>query len=150
MVWLQLIVAFCVLLAVTISYFGKQFEYTPSRLGMAAFVSGVMGTTTSIGGPPMAMVMQHGNPKNVRANLSLYFVYSCTLSLISYAMMGLINKSLLLYSLSFLPFCILGFVMGIRARHYVDGGRFRPLLLSLCSIAGLFALLWRRPSNRSW
>lgn len=138
--WLQVSVAICVMLAVVISYFGKQFHYTPGRLGAAAFVSGIMGTTTSIGGPPMALVMQHGRSNVVRANLSLYFGYSCTLSLIGYAVIGLITPDIIWASLSFLPVCLLGFVFGVRARAYVDAGRFRPLLLILCGSASLVAL----------
>lgn len=139
--WLQISVALCVFLAVVISYFGKQFDYTPARLGWAAFVSGIMGTTTSIGGPPMALVMQHGNATTVRANLSLYFGYSCTLSLIGYSLTGLLNESLLMASLSFLPVCLIGFVFGIRARAFVDAGRFRPLLLILCGSASIVAFV---------
>jgi uncharacterized membrane protein YfcA len=137
---LQIAIATCVLLAVVITYFGKQFDYTPKRLGIASFISGITGTTTSIGGPPMALVMQHGDPSIVRANLSIYFVYSCTLSLISYWLIGLLDLELLLTSLSFIPVCLLGFATGIKARPYVDSGKFRFLLLILCSIAGLIAL----------
>ncbi len=144
--WLQVFVSLCVLIAVMISYYGKQFQYTPARLGVAAFVSGIMGTTTSIGGPPMALVMQHGRPNTVRANLSLYFTYSCSISLISYAYIGILNEEILLTSLSFMPVAVIGFLTGIKARNYVDQGRFRPLLLGLCSVAGVFALAgawWR-------
>lgn len=139
-VWLQFSVAACVLLAVAISYWGKQFPYTPKRLAIAAFFSGVTGTTTSIGGPPMALVMQYGDPKSVRANLSLFFTYSCVVSLIAYAYMGLLTESLLIIGASFLPVCLLGFITGIKARNYVDAGRFRPLLLILCSVSAGIAL----------
>jgi uncharacterized membrane protein YfcA len=139
--WLQFSVATCVLLAVVTSYLGKQFLYTPKRLALASFVSGITGTTTSIGGPPMALVMQHGKSQTIRANLSLYFSYSCIVSLIAYDYMGLLTNSILIASISFIPVCLLGFVGGIRARGYVDGGRFRSLLLILCGISGCIALL---------
>jgi uncharacterized membrane protein YfcA len=139
--WLQFSVAACVLLAVVISYIGKQFPYTPKRLAFASFISGITGTTTSIGGPPMALVMQYGQPQSIRANLSLYFSYSCIISLIVYAYLDLITPSILITCISFIPICLLGFVTGIKARFYVDGGRFRPLLLTLCSIAGSIALV---------
>jgi len=137
---LQLSVALAVLSAVALSLIGKQFDYTAKRLGSAAFISGIMGTTTSVGGPPMALVMQHGQPHVVRANLSLYFGYSCTVSLLGYVWLGLVPRQLLLESLSFLPFCLLGFFTGVRARPFVDAGRFRPILLSLCSTTGVLAL----------
>jgi len=139
---LQLFVAICVILAVVISYYGKQFDYTPRRMGLAAFVSGIMGTTTSIGGPPMALVMQHGKPNNIRANLSMYFGYSCTISMISYAYIGLLDTQLILESLSFIPVCIIGFLLGVKARPYIDNNeRFRPLLLVLCSCAAAIAIM---------
>jgi len=139
--WMQISVALCVFLAVIVSYFGTQFAYTPKRLALAAFASGITGTTTSIGGPPMALVMQHGNPKTVRANLSLYFSYSCIVSLIAYAYMGLLNSEIFYSAISFLPVCLLGFVSGKKARNYVDAGRFRPLLLLLCSVSAGIAFI---------
>lgn len=139
--WMQISVAVCVFLAVIISYFGKQFSYTPKRLAIAAFASGITGTTTSIGGPPMALVMQHGDPKTVRANLSLYFSYSCIISLIAYAYMDLLNKNIFLNALSFLPVCLIGFFSGKKTQGYVDAGRFRPLLLILCSVSACIAVV---------
>jgi uncharacterized membrane protein YfcA len=138
---LQIMVAACVLLAVIITAKGKQFSYSAKKLGLAAFISGITGTTTSIGGPPMALVMQHGTPNTVRANLSFYFVYSCIVSLLAYAYLGLITITHIYTTLSFLPVCILGYVTGIKSRPYVDAGRFRPLLLILCSISATIALL---------
>ncbi len=138
--WLQVCVATCVLLAVIVSGSGKQFQYTPARLSMAAFVSGITGTTTSIGGPPMALVMQHGHPASVRANLSAYFTYSCTISLVAYAYLGLITPALIHDLISFLPVCLAGFLAGVKSRDYVDAGRFRPLILLLCGVSAIIAL----------
>ena len=82
--WLQIFVAVSVILAVVLSLWSVHFEATPKRQALAGYFSGLMGTTTSIGGPPMALVMQHGEPSTIRANLSLFFTYSCILSLLSY------------------------------------------------------------------
>lgn len=139
--WLQILVALCVLLAVFISLSSKQFKATPASLGWAGFISGIMGTTTAIGGPPMALVMQHGDPRTVRANLSLYFTYSCMVSLAGYAMAGMLSWNLLLVSISFVPCALTGFFWGIHARGYIDGGKFRPLLLVLCSCSACLALV---------
>jgi hypothetical protein len=139
-VQLQLVVALCVLLAIWVSLRAPRFEATPGRLAWAGFASGVTGTTTSIGGPPMALLMQHAAANVVRANLSFYFAYSCVISLLSYGVAGILNRELLYTALSFLPFALLGFVLGMRSRHFVDAGRFRRLLLLICSLSALFAL----------
>ncbi|PCK08417.1 MAG: hypothetical protein COA42_09305 [Alteromonadaceae bacterium] len=140
-VMLQLIVALSVLLAVAVSLFNKQFESTPTRLGAAAFVSGVLGTATAIGGPPMALVMQHGSPDTVRANLALYFAYSCVIGLLSYYFSGLLDVNLLIDSAGFLPVSLAGVIAGRKLRGFVDAGRFRSMLLLLCTASGLVALV---------
>ena len=136
---LQLLVAALVLIAVVISLAGKAFAATPARLGVAGFISGITGTTTSIGGPPMALVMQHGEADTVRANLSLYFTYSCVLALASYWLIGHLDAPLALVSLSFTPSVVLGFWLGRPARRWV-AARFRSVLLVLCTGAALVAL----------
>ena len=47
----------------------------------AGFLSGFMGTSSAIGGPPMALVMQHEGSDFIRANLAAFFIVSCVLSL---------------------------------------------------------------------
>ena len=138
--WLQVAVSLCVLLAVLLSARSVHFEATPVRLGWAGLVGGLMGTTTSIGGPPMALVMQHGQPETVRANLSLYFAFSVLTSIIGYSVAGMLDRQLLLVSLSFLPCPLLGFALGARSRAWVDQGKFRLALLGVCGAAALLAL----------
>lgn len=144
--WLQVAVAVSVLIAVAFTMRSVYFEATPYRLGWAGFLSGFMGTTTAIGGPPMAIVMQHGEPRTVRANLSLYFAYSCLISIISYVVVGIMTWRLFLESISFLPCVVIGFIVGLRARSYMDGNKYRPVLLGICTSAAVLALagaLWR-------
>jgi len=138
--WLQIAVSLSVLLAVLVSARSVHFEATPARLGWAGLVGGFMGTTTSIGGPPMALVMQHGRPLTVRANLSLYFSFSVLTSIVGYTVAGMLNERLLLISLSFLPCPLLGFALGARSRKYVDRGMFRIALLGICSLSAAVTL----------
>ena len=139
-VWLQIAVSFCVLLAVLVSARSVHFDATPARLGWAGLIGGFMGTTTSIGGPPLALVMQHGSPLTVRANLSLYFAFSVLTSITGYTLAGMLDRHILLVSLSFLPCPLLGFAVGVRSRAWVDRGKFRYALLGVCSVAAVLAL----------
>ncbi|BDX08607.1 sulfite exporter TauE/SafE family protein [Planctobacterium marinum] len=137
---LQITVAAMVLLTVVVSLWLKPFPANATNLGIAGFVSGITGTTTSIGGPPMALVMQHGSAVTARANLSVYFVYSCIISLIGYQLAGLLNSSTLLVSLTMVPIALLGFGAGKQLQRHVDN-RFRPILLTVCSLSAGFALI---------
>lgn len=138
--WLQIAVASMVMMTVVVSLWLKPFQPTTMNMGIAGFVSGVTGTTTSIGGPPLALVLQHSSGATARANLSIYFVYSCILSLVSYGLAGLLTKELLIISMSFIPIAIVGFFCGRKLQHWVDN-RFRPILLSLCSLSAMIVIV---------
>ncbi len=136
---LQLSVAAIVLFAVFVTAWGKPFKSTPTRLGIAGFISGVMGTTTSIGGPPMALIMQHGHSMMVRANLAIYFTYSCITALVSYVWIGRLDWTITIESLSFLPFAALGFWVGKQLQGQADKS-YRPLILVMCSLSAVIAI----------
>lgn len=136
---LQIAVAIMVLISVVITMKIKPFPATPTNLGIAGFVSGITGTTTSIGGPPIALVMQHSSGPTARANLSAFFVYSCVISIAGYQYAGLMTKETWLVGLSLVPMAFLGFWAGKRIQKYVDN-RFRPILLMMCTLSALIAL----------
>jgi len=136
---LQIFVAGMVFIAIFVTAFAKPFPATVKNLTIAGFISGIAGTTTSIGGPPMALVMQHGSSHNTRANLSVYFAYSCVTSLITYQVIGLMSTELWIAGLSFVPVAFLGYFIGRSARDLVDL-HFRPILLTVCSFSAAVAL----------
>lgn len=138
--WLQIIVALMVLLTILVTMRMKPFPSTSLNMGIAGFFSGITGTTTNIGGPPMALVMQHSASNHVRANLSVYFVYSCIVSLIGFMWAGLMSTQLWIDSLTMVPIAFLGFFLGKRLRPWVDN-RFRPILLGTCILSSTVVLL---------
>lgn len=136
---LQIAVALMVMLSVFITMRLKPFPATSTNLGIAGFISGITGTTTSIGGPPMALVMQHSTGATARANLSLFFVYSCIISIAGYHMAGLMTLHSWLVGFSLVPMAFIGFWLGKRIQKFVDN-RFRPILLTMCTLSALTAL----------
>lgn len=53
--WIGLLVLF----AVIVSVLPFRIEPTPQRMTLAGFFSGLFGTSSAIGGPPMALLLQH-------------------------------------------------------------------------------------------
>lgn len=137
---LQIFVSVTVMLAVVVSLMKSKFEASALNLGIAGAVSGFTGSTTAIGGPPMAVVLQHGKPASVRANLSLYFTYSCIISLLGYYWVGMLSHEIIVLSLSFIPFMLFGFFIGKGHRKHISAERFRKSLLLVCFIAAVAAL----------
>ena len=61
--------AVLILIAVALSVSGWRVRATPLSLAAAGFGSGVMGTITSVGAPPMGIVMQNMDPPTLRATI---------------------------------------------------------------------------------
>lgn len=63
---------FLVLFAVVVSVLPFRVEPTPARMTLAGFFSGLFGTSSAIGGPPMALLLQHQEANQLRGNLSAF------------------------------------------------------------------------------
>ena len=105
-------------------------------------VSGVTGTATSIGGPPLALVYQHETGPRVRATLATYFVVGGLLSLAGLALTGELRRDDGLWAAGLAPFLVLGFLLSGPVRAHVDAGRIRAGVLVVCA-ASAAALLVR-------
>ncbi|MBL4819989.1 MAG: sulfite exporter TauE/SafE family protein [Gammaproteobacteria bacterium] len=130
-----------VLLAVVLSLKTVVFAPTTGHLVTAGFLSGFMGTSSSIGGPPMALVMQHQDAHYIRANLSAFFVLSTLMSLAMLAPVGFFGTQHMLLSLPLLPGTLLGYWLARKTWHLISPDLLRLSSLLLCSFCGLFAVL---------
>ncbi|GEO96925.1 sulfite exporter TauE/SafE family protein [Kocuria turfanensis] len=107
---LALAVAGTVLLAVLLSVCGWQPRPRPAAVAAAGAASGLMGTATAIGGPPMALVWQGFSPARVRGTMSAFFLVGALVSLTALTAVGSIDREVLLFAATLLPAVLLGFV----------------------------------------
>ena len=99
-----------VLIAVAMSVWLPSVPVTPGRTVAAGTVSGFMGTTTGVGGPPMALLYQRTDPAVVRATLSAYFFAGTLMSIVALTIAGDIGVRQLRLALLLLPGVVLGVV----------------------------------------
>jgi len=59
------------------------YERSPRNLSIASVASGLMGTLSSIGGPPVALVFQGTEPARFRATLGVHLIVGASLSLLA-------------------------------------------------------------------
>lgn len=130
-----------VLLAVAVSLKSVALTPSPGHMLTAGFMSGFMGTSSSIGGPPMALVLQHQEAKFIRANLSAFFVVSCLMSLAMLAPVGYFGSREILLALPLLPGTLLGYWLARHTWHLVSPRLLRLSSLLLCSVAGVVAVI---------
>ncbi|WP_026970543.1 sulfite exporter TauE/SafE family protein [Aliagarivorans marinus] len=138
---LSLWLGVAVLIAVVISLLPFRVNPTPRRLAVAGFLSGFMGTSTSIGGPPMALLMQHQQADLLRANLAAFFLASSLMSLAVQIPTGYMSWQHLMASLPLIPAVILASRASKKVRRWLPPEQMRYWSLGLCAISGLTAII---------
>jgi hypothetical protein len=130
-----------VLMAVGLTASGLHVVPRRATLVGAGALSGFMGTVSSIGGPPMALLYQHAAGPRIRGTLSVFFVLGTGLSLLALWFIGRLGAAELALAAALVPGTVLGFALSGRARRVLDGGYTRRAVLSVAAAAGLLVLL---------
>jgi uncharacterized membrane protein YfcA len=131
-----------VLTGVALSMAGVQLGPGRGPAVIAGGLSGLMGTISSIGGPPMALLYQRAGAARLRGTLNGFFLVATTLSLVVLALVGRYGKSEILLTLILLPGLVLGFLAGSPLSRFLPDRAIRPMVLSLSGVAALI-VLWR-------
>jgi hypothetical protein len=138
---LSIAIGIIVLVAVWMSLTGLRLPPTPGVKFGAGFVSGLMATLSAIGGPPVALIYQDAAGKQLRANLSGYFVFGSSISMISLLLAGKFGLAEVQLGLLLLPGSLLGFLLSGLLVNRLDRKRTRLLVLGLSALAGGILIL---------
>jgi uncharacterized membrane protein YfcA len=139
----SLAIAFSVsiLVAVAVSLAGLAVRQTTPNLVMAGFVSGVTGTATSIGGPPMAIVLQHSSGPQLRAAMSTFNAVGSVASLLMLLALGQLDSRDAGVSAVLVPAALAGFLISGRTNRVLDRGHTRQAVLAVAAISALAILV---------
>jgi uncharacterized protein len=129
-----------VLAAVAMSLLTTTVRVTPVTKAVAGFTGGVMGTTTSIGGPPLALLYQHHEGRVLRSTLAAAFAIGATTSVLGLGISGVIEGWQVWLALALLPGLAAGMLLSRAVARHVDGQWLRPAVLSFAAVAALAAL----------
>ncbi len=134
---LAVMVAASVLLAVVASITGRLFQPTNRALVVAGLASGFAGTTTGVGGPPMALTYQNSDPATMRATISAFFAIGSLMSLGALALAGEVGVRQLQLTLLILPSVGLGIVTARLIKDRLRPDVVRPTVLVICTVAAV-------------
>lgn len=114
----------------------------PRRPTMAAAgaASGLLGTATSIGGPPMALVMQGTSGPRLRGTMSAFFLVGSVMSLVVLAVTGSLDSGIALASALLIPVTVLGYVASRFVNRVLDAQRLRTASIAV-SVLGAVLLI---------
>lgn len=126
---LGIVVGAAVLGVIALSSIGAALPRNRWTLLAAGIVSGTTGTSTSIGGPPVALLYQAEHGPRVRATLSFFLCVGNSLAVAALAATGHLPARDLGVGLIFLICAAGGLLAAARFRRFLDAGRIRAAVL---------------------
>ncbi|MCP4755562.1 MAG: sulfite exporter TauE/SafE family protein [Proteobacteria bacterium] len=138
---LTIVLGAIILVAVAFSLAGARFHPTQLNLFIAGILSGFMGTTSSIGGPPMALVYQNSSGSRLRGTLAGFFVLGIMISLGVLFAGGKLGRQELLLAIFMSPGIFVGFFASLWISKFMDQKYIRPSVLLISSLSAVFVIL---------
>jgi uncharacterized membrane protein YfcA len=130
-----------VLVAVLLSFSPFDVPVTAPTIAGAGAVSGFMGTSIGIGGPPIALLYQHEPGARFRSILSRLLIYGALISIGMLVVVGEFGTDELVAALVLVPSIVAGFVCsGPLARH-LDKGHTRKAILATSAVSALVVIV---------
>ncbi|MCW2885326.1 MAG: uncharacterized protein QOE54_5996 [Streptosporangiaceae bacterium] len=130
-----------VLLAIGLSLWSGRVPRNAGTLTGAGLLAGIMGTATSIGGPPIALIYQRESGPRIRATLSIFFTVGALLSVLTLATVHELPSRQIWAGLALTPFVVAGFLVSGPFRRYLDRGRTRNAVLVLTGASALILIV---------
>ena len=137
---LTLVIAGVVLLGVLLTSLGWIPAPRRRNLVLAGVTSGVLGTATSIGGPPMALVWQGSSGPRLRGTMSGFFLVGSVLSIVMLALTGAVHAETFRACGLLMPALLAGYVLSRHVNGFLNPKRQRWTAIVM-SVAGAAVLV---------
>jgi uncharacterized protein len=134
-------VALMVLLAVVLSLAPFEVPVRRGTLSLAGLLSGLAGTATSIGGPPVALLYQHRTPRQIRSTLAVVFTVGAAMSLVGLWISGHLDTDAWPIVALLTPCLVLGAWAGARLQPVLADRHVRLGVLAICAGSALLLLV---------
>ncbi len=125
--------------AVAISVSGWQLWMSTKSLFSMGGVSGLMGTITGVGAPPLALVYSSQPASTARPTLAATFALGCGLSVVGLTVIGWVGPLQVMICAAMLPAMFLGTLTGRRFKG-MAADRYRPVLLCIAGISSVLLI----------
>ncbi|OAN33566.1 sulfite exporter TauE/SafE family protein [Mycolicibacterium iranicum] len=109
---------------------------------LAGAASGVLGTATAIGGPPMALVWQRSSGAQLRGTMSGFFLIGSLMSLVMLGFTGAIDQRTWWGFAVLAPGAVVGYLLSNVLNRHLNPKRLRWLAIAV-SAAGAIVLIAR-------
>jgi uncharacterized protein len=107
------------------------------NLVLAGATSGVLGTATSIGGPPMALVWQKTTGARLRGTMSGFFLVGSVMSIVVLTLTGAIDGRTVSSFAALIPAVAAGYVLSRAVNHLLDPRRQRWAAIMISAVGAI-------------
>jgi len=130
-----------VLLSVLVTWRTVRVPMNRWTLSLAGVVSGATATTTSIGGPPIAVLYQHERATRIRNTLAVYFAAGAVISLVGLAIAGEITAEEVGLAAVLCPCLAGGLTAAVVIRRRLPTDSVRTGVLWICALSAIVLLV---------
>jgi uncharacterized protein len=122
---------------------GRGWAPRPVRVNLiaAGAASGIMGTATSIGGPPMALVWQGHSGPRLRGTMSAFFMVGSSISLLMLWITGTVTEDILVLALWMVPAAVGGYAASRFVNRFLNPARLRALALGASAVGSVLLVV---------
>jgi uncharacterized membrane protein YfcA len=131
---LAILLALVVLGGVALTSFGWIPVARRRNVVLAGAASGVLGTATAIGGPPMALVWQRNEGARLRGTMSGFFLVGSVMSIAALAATGAVDRHTLWAFAVMIPAAVAGYVLSRGLNRVLDPKRLRWLAIGVSAV----------------
>jgi uncharacterized membrane protein YfcA len=134
---LAILLAVVVLSGVALTSFGWIPMPRRRNVVLAGAASGVLGTATAIGGPPMALVWQRNEGARLRGTMSGFFLVGSIMSIAALAATGAVNGHTMWTFTILIPAAVAGYVLSRGLNRVLDPKRLRWLAIGVSAVGAV-------------
>jgi uncharacterized protein len=136
---LRILIAVVVLLCTAQVWRGIPLPEHPAVVGIAGFVSGVLGASTGTNGPPLVAAFQAMgyDPRQFRATLGAVFTFAGAVGIVGFVIAGQLTERATLIGLGTIPGALLGWLAGNRLFARIPGDVFRKVVLGALTVSAV-------------
>jgi uncharacterized protein len=139
---LTILLAAVVLIGVALTSAGWVPTARRRNVVLAGATSGLLGTATSIGGPPMALVWQRNSGARLRGTMSGFFLVGSVMSIAALAATGAVDGRTVWGFAALVPAAVAGYALSRQINRLLDPKRLRWLAIG-ASTVGAVVLIGR-------
>ncbi|MFK7898170.1 MAG: sulfite exporter TauE/SafE family protein [Myxococcota bacterium] len=138
---LALLIGGFVVLASFLSVISPKVQVRPGSAAAAGFLAGLMGTASSIGGPPVALLYQNAPGPVVRSTLGATFLIGTAMSLFALGWAGQVTTWHWTVGIALFPAIGVGLFASRWLHNWLDAGWLKPCVIGFAALSGLGVLL---------